>query len=199
MPRALVALAVLALAAPAGAGDVELAPFAGLKFGGRLFSPDFVASFSFDESLTYGATLGMPLDDQWRVEFLYSRQSTELRSARVPGRRFPQTVEHYMVGIQEETDAERPLRFFGVFFLGATRLVPGLSGGESDLRFAGALSLGGKYRLTPRLGLRFEARAFYTVVESGGSIYCVDGTCLFQFSGSGIWQGDLTAGIVLRF
>ena len=104
-----------------------------------------------------------------------------------------------MVGIQEEPETDGPVRFFGVALLGATRLIPGLADTDSELRFAAGLSLGAKVLATGRVGFRFEARAFYTVVDSGGAVYCQGGTCLFRFSGSGIWQGDVTAGLVLRF
>jgi hypothetical protein len=104
-----------------------------------------------------------------------------------------------MVGVKEEPETDGPVRFFGVALLGATRLVPGLDDIDSELRFAAGLSLGAKVRPAARVGLRFEARVFYTVVDSGGAVFCTNGTCLFRFSGSGIWQGDVAAGLVLRF
>jgi hypothetical protein len=104
-----------------------------------------------------------------------------------------------MVGIQEEHQTDGPFAFFGVALLGATRLVPGLSGVDSELRFAAGLGLGTKVPARSRFALRLEARGFYTVVDSGGAVFCTNGTCLFRFSGSGIWQGDVTAGVVLRF
>jgi hypothetical protein len=193
----------LALAAPApGAAwaqgaDVELAPFIGLQYGGGYLSAAGVPH-SFDESLDYGATLDVAVAPTWRVEFLFSRQETELRPP-TGAPTFPQVVERYMVGIQEEPETDGPFRFFGVALLGATRLVPGLSGIDSELRFAAGLSLGTKVPASSRFALRLEARGFYTVVDSGGAVFCTNGTCLFRFSGSGIWQGDVTAGLVLRF
>ena len=199
MRRALVALACALLPAALQAGDVELAPFAGLQFGGHLYSPNLASSFSIDESAVFGATLDVALDENWRVEVLFSRQDTELRARQAGAPRFPQIVERYMVGIEEEHGPHGPFRFFGVALLGATRLAPGLSGADSELRFAVGLSLGAKVPASSRVGFRFEARGFYTVVESGGAVYCTNGTCLFQFSGSGIWQGDVTAALVVRF
>lgn len=191
------ALAAALLGARVDADGVELAPFIGLQYGGDFVSPAGVPH-SFDESADYGATLDVALAPTWRLELLYSRQETELRPPS-GGPTFPQTVERYMVGIQEEPETDGPFRFFGVALLGATRLVPGLSGTDSDLRFAVGLSLGTKVPARSRIGLRLEARGFYTVVDSGGAVYCADGNCLFRFSGSGIWQGDVTAGVVLRF
>lgn len=197
--RALLALACILLPGALRAGEVELSPFAGLQFGGHLYNPNLATSFALDESAVFGATLDVALDDTWRLEVLFSRQDTELRSNQAGAPRFPQIVERYMVGIQEEQGPHGPFRFFGVALLGATRLAPGLSGADSELRFAGGLSLGAKVPASSRVGFRFEARGFYTVVQSGGAVYCTNGICLFQFSGSGIWQGDVTAGVVLRF
>ena len=196
--RSLLPLALVMLAGPSGAGEIEITPFGGVKFGGHVLSPVDSSSVPLNESVVYGGMLDIAIDEHWAVELLYSRQPTELRP-RASQASFPQTVEHYMLGIQELTDPSGPFTFFGVALLGATRLDPGLTGADSELRFAGALSLGTKVMATERLGFRFEARVFYTVVESGGALYCQAGTCLFRFDGSGIWQGDVTAGLVLRF
>jgi hypothetical protein len=196
---ALLALACALGPAALAAGEIELAPFAGLQFGGHLYNPNLATSFSIDEDAVFGATLDVALDENWRAELLFSRQDTELRAKEAGAPRFPQIVERYMVGIQEEQGPHGPFRFFGVALLGATRLAPGLSGADSELRFAAGLSLGAKVPASSRVGFRFEARGFYTVVESGGAVYCTNGTCLFRFSGSGIWQGDVTAGVVFRF
>jgi hypothetical protein len=193
----LAALAALLAGATADAGEIELQPFFGLQYGGSFASPAGVP-FSFDESADYGATLDVAVAPTWRLELLYSRQETKLEPPN-GGPTFPQTVERYMVGISEEPETDGPFRFFGVALLGATRLVPGLSGTDSELRFAVGLSLGTKVPAGSRVGLRLEARGFYTVVDAGGAVYCANGTCLFRFNGSGIWQGDVTAGVVLRF
>jgi hypothetical protein len=199
--RASLALAAVLLAAPAQAGEVQFAPFAGLGFGGYFQSPVYDARFTLDASADFGATLDVAFADTWRVEALFSHQSTELRAGRgVVAPAFKQTVERYMVGIVEEFDSDTRWRFFGVGLLGATRFDPGLNGIDSELRFAAGVSLGTKFLASRRLGLRFEGRVFYTVVESGGSAFCNgQGTCFFNFSVSGIWQGDVTGALILRF
>lgn len=198
--RVLAGLSLLLLAGSLGAEEVELAPFAGIQFGGHLHSPVYGTSFSVEEGADFGATLDVPLDEVWRVEALYSRQSTELRSARALAPAFPLVIERYMVGVVEELESERAVRFFGAGLVGATRFVPPDFDRGGELRFAVGLSLGAKVRVSRRLGLRFEARTFYTVVDGGGSaIFCAAGTCLFDFEGSGLWQGDLTGGLILRF
>ena len=66
------------------------------------------------------------------------------------------------------------------------------------MRFTLGLSLGLKRALSNRFGFRAEARGFFVSVDSGGGVIC-RGSCLFVFRGSGLWQGDLTAGVTMAF
>ena len=187
---------VLLCAGGAGAGDVELAPFAGVQFPGYVSSSVGGRRVSIGIGLDYGGTLDIGVAEGWRAELLYSRQATEL-SSRAGGPQFGLKLERYLVGIQEEKGDPR-LRFFGVFLAGLTRFAPGLDGYDSDVRFTLGLSLGLKRALSERFGFRAEARGFFVSVDSGGGVVC-SGSCLFVFRGSGLWQGDLSAGVTLAF
>ena len=83
--------------------------------------------------------------------------------------------------------------------IGAPALPVLVEGLGSDVRFTGAIGLGMRMRLGSSFGLRADVRAYYAVVSLSGGSACVDGSCLFLFGGSGIWQGDVTAGLELRF
>jgi hypothetical protein len=137
------------------------------------------------------------LSASWSVELLYSRHETELSSPHAPAR-LDLKIERYMAGIQE-AKGDPSARFFGVFLMGVTRFAPGFSGYDSDERFTLGLSLGIKSSLSRHLGLRAEGRGFFVIVESGGGTICSNGTCLFRFNASGLWQGDLSAAVVLAF
>jgi len=195
--RARLWIPLLLAASPAQAQGVQVAPFAGYQFGGSVRSADSGQQYSFEGGLVWGGTASLALGRQWRVELLYSRQEGGLSSPGVAGSSLDLTTERLMAGIQEEKGHGR-MRYFGSFMLGATRFTPALSGLGSDTRFAMSLGLGLKRFVSDHFGLRVEARAFYTLVESGGGIFC-SGGCLFVFSGSGIWQGDLSGGLVLAF
>jgi hypothetical protein len=183
------------LARPAGAGDVELAPFAGIQFPGSVASSVGGRPVSIGIGLDYGGTLDIGVAPGWRAELLYSRQATELGPR--DGGRFGLKLERYLIGIEEEK-GEPPLRFFGVFLAGVTRFAPGLNGYDSDVRFTLGLSLGLKRAFSERLGFRAEGRGFFVNVDSGGGVIC-SGSCLFVFRASGLWQGDLSAGVTLAF
>jgi hypothetical protein len=170
-------------------GTVQIAPFAGYQFGGsvRTLSGANVSLSGVD----YGGTLTVRISESWSVEALYSRQSVELTGP------FDATVERYMGGIVEERDHGRS-RFFGVALVGATRYVPALPQYGSQAVFTIGLGLGVKSLLAKHIGFRLDARGFYAITEAGGGLFC-SGGCLFTFNGSGLWQGDVSGGIVLAF
>jgi hypothetical protein len=186
------ALQLVLLSAPATwAGDVEVSPFVGMQYGGSLSSPSG-HEVAIDVGLQYGATLDVGIAGRWSIELLVSRQETELAGAPRVGL----AIERYLAGVREEKEVGR-FRFLGVFLLGLTRFVP--DGRDADERFTGALGLGLRRPLTRRLWLRADVRAYYAVVSSGGATACIDGSCLFVFGGTGIWQGDLTAAATWTF
>lgn len=179
-------------AARAHGGDVALAPFVGFQYGGG-FESDAFGRSSIGVGLQWGAVLDVPIGgERWGAELLFARQESELSGAA----RRDVAVERYMAGVREEKEVGR-FRFRGVFLLGATRFA--LEGLGSDVRFTGAVGLGMGLWLGPRFGLRADARGYYAVASFSGGTACVDGSCLFVFGGSGVWQGDVTAGVELRF
>jgi len=194
--RLVLFLAVLSSLSPiaATAAGVEVAPFFGLQYGGS-FGSVSGGAYSIGAGLVYGGTVDVDLGESWGLEFLYSRQESELSRGSAPP--FDLAVERYMAGVREEK-GEGKWRLVGVFLLGATRFAPGFSGLGSDVRFTGSLGLGGKFYLSKSFGLRAEARGYYVVVQSGGGALC-SGSCLFFYSSSGVWQGDVTAGVILAF
>jgi len=194
----LVVLVTLAPSRPVGAEGVEIGPFAGFQFGGHFSSSLSGRVESLSASLDYGVTGDFPMVGDWHIQALYSRQSSHLVEESLGGASFDVVVERYMAGVSQQT-GDGPTRFFGVALLGATRIAPGLDGYDAGTRFTMGLGLGLKHFVSKRVGIRAEARGFFTVTESGGGTLCRNGGCLFVFQGSGFVQGDLTAGVVFAF
>ena len=191
------AVLALAMAGEARGQSVHVSPWGGLQFGGSLLERTGRDRASLHEGFAWGGAVEVEFAPSWRIAVLYSRQETRIES--LTARPLSDLkVERYMAGIQEEK-GEGPVRFFGTALVGATRLVPQAPSLGSDLRFAAGLELGVKYFVSDRLGFRAEARGFYTFVEADTDALCLDGTCVFAFSGSGMAQGDVSAGIVLAF
>jgi hypothetical protein len=196
MMPAMLAVALL-LGGEARAQSVQITPFVGYAFGGSVRDTVLDESRSFDAALDYGGTLNFAISESWRFELLYSRQETKI-SGNGPSPSFDVTIERYLAGFQEEK-GEGNIRYFGTFWLGATRFVPGLAGYDAETRFGGGVGLGVKTFPVKNVGLRFEARGFYTLVKGEGGAFCSNGACLFAFSGTGLWQGDVSAGLILAF
>jgi hypothetical protein len=177
---------------------VQIAPFVGYQFGGSIFSTNFDRSFSFKSGLNWGGSVDFAIGETWRLEAYYSRQDTELESAGLAAAAFDVKVERLMVGFQEEK-GDGSVKFFGTVLIGATRYTPADGSLSGDTRFSAGLGLGVKSFFTPNIGLRLETHAFYTSVESGGGVFCTAGFCVFNYNGSGIWQGDVSAGLIIAF
>jgi len=177
---------------------VQISPFVGYQFGGSIVSSVTERSRSIEGALNYGGSLDFAIGQTWRLEVYYGRQETRLGGAASGDLDFDLTVERLMIGIMEEK-GEGSVKFFGALLVGATRFVPEPSGLSSVTRPGAGLSLGVKTFFSKNVGLRFEGHAFWTSVSSGGGVFCTAGQCLFQFSGSGSWQGDVEAGLVLAF
>lgn len=197
--RILAAAALLLFAAAeARAQSVQVSPFASYAVGGGVRDTFVGDSRSFGSGLAWGGAVNFAVSRSWRFELLYSRQDTELEGGlAVP---FGVTVERYMAGFQEEKgEAGDRTRWFGSVWGGATRFVPGLDGFDSATKFTAGVGLGAKTYFSKKVGMRLEARGYFTPVETEGGLFCNGGTCLFAFSGSGLWQGDLTAGLIFAF
>lgn len=195
IPVVLAALAFVA-AAPAAAQSVQITPWAGYAYGGSVRDAEFDESYSFDAAFAYGGAVNFRIGETWRFELLYSRQETKLQGGL--GASYDVTIERYLAGFQEEKGEEN-VRWFGTVWLGATRFIPGLGNFDSETKFGGGVGLGVKTFFAKNVGLRLEARGLYTLVKGDGGVLCANGTCLFSFSGNGLWQGDVSAGLILAF
>jgi opacity protein-like surface antigen len=195
--------AVLALALPVRAqtdegAKVQIAPLAAWGFGGSVTNLDTGEKRSFEAAPVFGGALGVRVGKGWYTEGYFSRQSTKLAGGGISPD-FDVALERYLLGIQQETGTNPRVRWFGTFWLGATRFIPGHGDFDSATKFTGGLGLGVKTYFTDNIGLRLEVRGFYTLVKGEGGLACVNGSCLFAFSGSGLWQGDVGGGLVFAF
>jgi len=192
---AVLAFALVGLGIDAAAQPTEVTGFIGIGFGGSLTSPATGGSIEIEVGPVYGGAISTPLSGTWRFEGLFSRQESQVAGERSGGH-VHVAQERYLAGFQEEM-AWGKARAFGTFLIGATRSVP--DGADDELWFTLGLGLGVKTRLSARVGLRFEARGYYTPVTAGGTTVCGAGGCFFKYTGSGVFQGDITAGVFFGF
>ena len=199
---------VLLLTPAAHAQTVEITPLAGVRFGGGNvntnvrgeFEPG--ASFELDDSASFGVHVGYQLPDG-EIELVYARQSTRLQSdapfAGVPI--FDLAVDIWQLGGNYLfLDGDARLRPYVGVGLGLTRLVPEPAGLDDETRFSASFAAGAKLRLARHIGLRAEARGFFTVFGTEGASFCSSqGTCGFAGTSQLMTQVDLRAGLILAF
>ena len=196
-----VCLIGLGVTSTAAAQSFELTPFAGWRFGGGFEDLATGAGIDLDDGLSYGLILGIPWNAQHRsrLELIWSRQDTAIGAASAGDPGFDLDV-HYlhvsgMVPFATSNDRLDVLLSIGA---GATIMLPGIDGAGSEVRFSASAAVGLLYHASDRIGIRLEARGWYTFTEAGGAVFC-SGGCVVAFSGSGFGQGELTAGLQLGF
>jgi hypothetical protein len=201
----LLTASLLLLAASTASGEtVEITTFVGYRFGGGFTAgiPQGAFVYDIEDAASFGVHLGYRVSRNGEIDVLYSRQNTRLATGALftGAPVFDLALEHWQVGgnyLFEEEDARvRP--YVGVG-LGITRLLPGPADLSGDTFFSASFSAGAKVWLGRHVGLRIEGRLF-TIFGGSQVTFCQTGQgCQVSAEGSEILQGDLRAGLVLRF
>jgi len=204
--KSVAAILAILIASPAlsenDTGTIELTPYGAYSFGGTFKDEDSATEANLQDSESFGLIFDYKRKDNTQVEVIYSQQRTD---ADVSGTTIPNVNMHYLqIGGTYLFDQGRVLPFMSAT-LGATHIDVDTEGFGSDTFFG--FSIGGGLQIAPtsRLGLRLEARAFGTLLQSGSTIFCLSdpgsGTagCAITVSGDVLWQFQTMAGIVFRF
>lgn len=204
--RAVLGVTLLTAAATASAqqrdpeyASWELTPFYGYMFGGKFEDP----ITSTDRDVNADSNFGIFIDaaaDQWRhYELLYSKQSTSVDGTPSMGL----NTEYLQIGgTVMYQDAETVVPYFGMT-IGAARLTPSGPGLSDETNFAFSLGGGFKVPVTEHIGVRFDARAFLTMLNSNGNIFCVSdngaGTCAIRTKSDTFLQYQAVLGVIVGF
>ena len=191
-------LIALSATGPAVAG-VEITPLIHYRFGGGFEDTNTDASIHLDESQGYGLVLDFDIQPAKQVEVYLSRQRTTMSSGGpfTGNPLFDVSVDYYHIGGLYLFEGER-FRPFISGTLGLTRMDPQRTDLRSETRISAALGGGAKFFFTESLGIRLDVRGIYTAINSDASIFCAGG-CAVQVRSSGFLQGELGAGLILRF
>jgi hypothetical protein len=204
MRRALFALALLLLPAAtlAQPGRFELIPVAGYRldgdFNARSSDPfDRDLNVQVDASSVYGLLFDIPLTPNWQLEILANRQQSQFVIDR--GLLTPSTE----LGDVDLTILQAGFLFqwgegqvnpFVTAAAGLTRIDPKFNRLSSDDRFSASLGGGVKIFFNGNLGLRLEARGYWTDLDTG-----FDDRFNRYDSGDGLYQGEASAGLIIAF
>ncbi len=203
----IVGLLSLLLVTPANAQDsvlrYEVTPFYGYRVGGSFDDDASEIDFDMDESSAYGLIFNGRVEANTQWEFLLGRQSTSVDTeGQFVGGDIDIDVDYIHLGgtYLFETDNIRP---FIALTLGATRFDPDVSGFGSETKFSASLGGGWQFKATERLGVRVEARAFTTFIDSDSDLFCQSdsggASCLITIKSSTLTQWEARAGLVFRF
>jgi hypothetical protein len=189
----------------------ELTPYAAYRFGGELESAadDTGATRDFDlrDSRAYGLILDIRTDAvnaQWEV--LYARQATEIETQTTfaGGPLLQIDVDYLQFGgtylFDDNSDSTIP---FIALTAGIARLDPDVNGMEAETYLSGSIGGGVQLRANRRVGVRLEARAFGSLVDSDSDLFCLTGpeanVCALAVDGTALFQLEARAGVVFRF
>jgi hypothetical protein len=198
----LVAALCLVTAPAVHAQEIRLTPFVGYRFFGSL-TDYYGNNISSNDAMSFGGFVSFMSPAGTGIELGYSRQDTDVViSAPFLGReRYDVKIDHWsLAGVREVRRPNSSLTPFGTGFLGFSRMSS--SDGDGSLsKFLLGLS-GGALIAPPTspVGLRLEARGYFTLAGGGGaSVGCGTGGCGFGFGSEAFFQMDLLAGLSFRF
>jgi hypothetical protein len=188
-------LLVLSLGAQAQ-GMFEISPFYGYRWGGDFETADG-QKLGLQAGKAYGLSFDYTPSPDLKLELLWSRQESSVDLHDVGAmNRLGVTVDEFQIGGVLETTYGR-LHPYITGLLGATLYGPDDS--DSEVRFSISLGGGAKFFLFKNLALRADIRGYCTVVQSDSAFISSGGVTLVRFSGSTMWQGEVSGGITLAF
>lgn len=196
----LMAVVLMVLPEAGSAQGLQLTPFIGYRLFGSL--TDYTGtSVDVKDAMSYGGYATYIMQPGTGIEFGFSRQDTEARlSTPFQGvSTYDVKVNQWTLGGHREfAQRNQSVLPFLNGFLGLTH-ASSSDGDGSQTKFM--LGGGGGVKLmnaTRRVGLRLDARGYFTFAGGGGAaIGCGTGGCSVGFGSQALFQTDLTAGVVI--
>jgi hypothetical protein len=203
VPAAVVASALCS--APALAADqesfnvYEITPILGHTFGGEFEDPVDSSDRDIDADTSWGIIFNLATDEWRHYELLFNNQSTRVEGV-TP---FDIDIQYLQIGgTVSSPEAERVIPYFGIT-LGAARFSPDLAGLDDETKLAFSVAGGFKVPITDHIGVRFDARAYITLLDSEGDFFCVSSggaaTCRVRAKSDTLLQYSLSLGVVVGF
>lgn len=197
-------LVAICLAAGAAAAQSDTAGngitlYGGWRFGGNFVDKDTESNVRLRDATAGSVALDFAVDNTRQVQLFASRQRSRLPLR--DGGSLPLRVT--MLHIGGTNFFGQPSSAIGsgpyaVGGLGVARMDPGLDGFAAETRPSLNLGLGWMVPLGTRIALRIEARAYWMLINSSGTLFC-SGGCTLQVTGDSIQQGEVMLGLTARF
>jgi len=202
----IVALLSVSVLPAAAQYHFELQPFVGYKFGGGVdvgANALGIGRINIDSSIAYGATATFNPTENFGLEFLWDRQPTNASGSFSGGGTYPTKVGvtldqfhgDFLFSFAGHGSKVEPFVLFGV---GATDMH---GAGSSTTKFSFGVGGGVKYFVSRHIGFRAQARYTPTYLyTTNGGVWCNWwGYCWTVPNDHFLQQGDVTAGVIIRF
>ena len=193
-----------AAAAQSARPAFEITPFGGYRFGGAFNVADEPTSYKLDDAGSFGVIVNFPHRTNTNWEILYSRQSAdaEFDAVTINDALVDVDLQVLQLGGTYEFEGDSVLPYLAAT-IGATHADVRSRGSASDTYWSASLGLGLLVSPSSRVGLRLEARAYSTFMNSGTDIFCKTGpdlnVCAVRLEGDILTQVETFAGVVIRF
>jgi hypothetical protein len=188
-----------------GEGKFELTPYGAYRFGGSFDLESSEAGYELADSPSFGVIFNIRQHANTQWEILYSSQQTDASFSDA-------TINAVLLDVSQQTlqgggtyqgegEAVRP---YLAVTLGGTHIQTSVGGASrSDTFWSGSIGLGLQIRPTERIGIRLEARAYGTLMDSDTDLFCQTGPnqniCAVRIDGTLMSQVETLAGVVFRF
>ena len=194
----LAATPVRAAEEPPRYNTFEITPFVGHMFGGEFEDATDGSERELDADTNFGVIFNYA-EDSWRhYEVLYSNQGTELDGATT----IDMDVQYlHLGGTVSNPEAIHVIPYFGLTF-GATHFSPDASGLDDETELSFTVGAGFRVPITEHIGVRFDARAFITLLDAESEIFCVSSagaTCAIRAKSDTFTQYAASLGVVVGF
>jgi hypothetical protein len=182
---------------------VEITPFGGYTWTNSfdIYYLNTYGRLDFDSGPVYGVLVNINMVRPGaQLELSYTRQDESLILDQRPlGRQklFDMSLEHFQIG--GSYGYERgDVTTFSTLSFGAARWNPkNVPGVDDEWRFSFIIALGAKVYMSDSMGLRLQFRMPMTAISGGAGLFCGPGGCYTSVGGSGVFQAELSAGLMI--
>ncbi len=186
----------------------EITPIFGYRFGGEFTDITAVSKLKVTDDNIAGFLVSFDKDARAQYEFLYSHQSSRLKTNASVGNNilFDMDIDYIQIGgtalwpeLWPELRHQDKVTPFLAGGLGLTHMSPDISGSDSATRFSFNIGGGLKWFLNDRIGIRLEVRAYGTLFDNGSAIFCSNGNCDISVTGNLFSQFETNIGVFGHF
>ena len=197
---ALILALSLVSAFSSAARAVEIAPFTGHRYGGSFEDANTLSGFELADAASFGLLLDFDSGPDQQIEVFLSRQDTQLTTAGTftGNPLFDLSIDYYHIGGLYLLPTDGLMHPFVSGTIGMTRMIPKRSDLTTENRLSLSLGGGAKFFFSKNVGLRFDVRAIYTMLNADTAVFC-SGGCTIKVRSNGFVQTEAGAALLMRF